>query len=1123
MASKLPSLVVALGLNTENFQANLQRATLDITRFSSNVQSRVTRNINQMNRDVLNSIKQIGIGVTAMGLGIGAVLGSSVNVAADFEYAVARVGAISGATEEELAKLTETARQLGRDTAYTATEAAQAMQSLSMAGFKVSETISAMPGLLDMAAAGQVALAETADIASNVLRAYGIEASEMNRVADVLTKTFVTSNTTLETLGQTMKYVGPVARAAGVSLEQVAAAAGILGDVGIKADMAGTALRNIFLRLSTEPSAVVKTMKALGISIEDANGKILPFPDIIQRIADATANATDKQKLAVAAYLAGARGAPAMLALLDAGPEKLREYTKELENSTGKAAEIAKKQLDNYKGSLKIFSSSIEDLQISIGNTFLPLLNNIVKGLTVLANAFGSLPEWVKSTITVIVALGAGLLITGGIFMIFVGYFAKLAASFLWVTANAPLLMTWLTRLTTPIRAIILLFTSLGSVVLPMLTAAVTALGRAMLAFLLTPQGLIVAAIAILITIGYQLLKHWDDVKKIGMAVWNGIKSIIIGTVNAIDARFSGFKSFMVAAWNYITKPIQPLIDALGWLFKKIDKGIEWVRGKLGLLEEKKKVEVDPAKIDSAKIKAQELKVQKDKLAENKTPIPVDSSQLEHAAYTSEQLKDRLDGIGIEQVEIKVDDKELAKINYEESQKASKEAYEAEKEMIEKSIDLAKKARDEKVEAAKDYADKQKDYYDQIYEKAKDSYAKIIEAAELSRDGDLAALQGQLDSIDAEEKKRDQDAERSRLQKAIDEAETAEDKAKAIAELAEWTRKQEVDKNKESIRSQMDTVRNSFEQKKKLAENSLAEAEKIHKADTNALETETDIKIEKIESSYEIETNLANENLERIKKTYEEQELAAKEAYEAITESVNERYDNEKDKIDELKGELGVKTKDADNEDKSPDNSAKDKNTVTYADAIVALVGMMADTVKATVDYFTEAWQGFKVFFTDLWESMLEPMRATADYFEDVWNGFGDFFIGLWEGMWEPIKSVLNVMIEGINYVIDGLNTISVSTPDWDILPNSIQNKTWGVNIANIPVLHGGGIFKAPFGQVEGLALLANGERVIPEGESTAQTVNHTGTIRVEGVNNQNQLMGAVDIIMDQLRREVRI
>jgi len=659
LASKLGSLVVALGLNTENFQANLQRATLDITRFSSNVQTQVTRNINRMNRDVLKSIKQIGVGVAAIGVGIAAGLGSSVKVAAEFESAMSRVGALSSATDGELAQLTETARRMGRETAYTATEAAQGMQYLAMAGYRTNDVIAAMPGLLSMAAAGQVDLARTADIASNILTAYGIQASDTSRVADVLTKTFVTSNTTLEMLGQTMKYVGPVAKAAGASLEQVAAAAGLLGNAGIQADMAGTALRNIFLRLSTEPSAVVKTMAALGISIEDAQGKILPFPDIIQRIADATANATDKQKLAVAAYLAGVRGAPALLALLDAGPEKLREYTKELENSTGKAAEIAQKQLDNYKGSMKIFESALEDLQISIGNTFLPILTLTVKGLTAITQAFGSLPEWVKNSITAIIAITAVLFIAGGILMILVGYFAKLIASFAWITANMPLVIGWLTAFTTPIRAIILLFTSFGSVVLPMVTGAITALGGALMTLLLNPITLFALAIAGIIYLGYQLIKHWDGLKQLGADIWNGIKNAIMFVVDAIDAKFQGFKDVMIMVWEFITAPIRPLIDALGWLFSKIDEGVKWIREKLGLTGDKKEIDVSAKKIEEAKKKADELKEKTDRLSAEKTTLQVDSSQLDHAAFSAEELESRLKGASIETVEVKVDDDQI--------------------------------------------------------------------------------------------------------------------------------------------------------------------------------------------------------------------------------------------------------------------------------------------------------------------------------------------------------------------------------------------------------------------------------------------------------------------------------
>src|SRR5699024_5729548 len=173
------------------------------------------------------------------------------------------------------------------------------MQYLAMAGYESNEIISAMPGVLNAAAAGQVELGTAADITSNVLSGFGLQASETSRVADVLTKAFTSSNTSMESLGETMKYAAPVAKAAGFSLEETAAAAGILGDSGISASQAGTTLRGVMLRLINPPKQAAEALDALGISVTDSSGKIKPLYKIIEELQKATAGMTDAQKSAI--------------------------------------------------------------------------------------------------------------------------------------------------------------------------------------------------------------------------------------------------------------------------------------------------------------------------------------------------------------------------------------------------------------------------------------------------------------------------------------------------------------------------------------------------------------------------------------------------------------------------------------------------------------------------------------------------------------------------------------------------------------------------------------------------------------------------------------------------------
>ena len=205
--------------------------------------------------------KAIKAGAAALsGLAVAAI-----KMGSDFEAGMSRVQALSGATGAEFEALRKTALELGRTTVFSASQAAEGMQYLAMAGFKTNEIIAAMPGVLNAAAAGQVDLATAADITSNVLSGFGLKAEEAARVADVLTKAFTSSNTTMESLGETMKYAAPVAAAAGFALEEVAAAAGMLGDAGIQGSQAGTTLRAIMLRLINPPKQAAEALDALGI------------------------------------------------------------------------------------------------------------------------------------------------------------------------------------------------------------------------------------------------------------------------------------------------------------------------------------------------------------------------------------------------------------------------------------------------------------------------------------------------------------------------------------------------------------------------------------------------------------------------------------------------------------------------------------------------------------------------------------------------------------------------------------------------------------------------------------------------------------------------------------------
>ncbi|MGM0904270.1 MAG: phage tail tape measure protein [Bacillota bacterium] len=265
------------------------------------------------------------------------------------------------------------------------------MQYLAMAGFEATEIVSAMPAVLDLAAAAQIDLGRSADIVSNIMTGFGLSAEDTGNAVDVLVKTMTTANTDLPMLGEAMKYVAPVAASLGLSIEETAAAVAKMSDAGIQGSQAGTALRAALLSLANPTGQTVKAMEELGIKITDANGSMKPLPELIGHVGSKLDGMTDAQKTATAAQLVGTEAASGFIALLEVGEDGLRDYVSELENAGGTAERVAKTQMDTLKGSFIEFQSSVEGLGIKIGNDLLPAFTEIVRIGTDLVRGLGEM------------------------------------------------------------------------------------------------------------------------------------------------------------------------------------------------------------------------------------------------------------------------------------------------------------------------------------------------------------------------------------------------------------------------------------------------------------------------------------------------------------------------------------------------------------------------------------------------------------------------------------------------------------------------------------------------------------------------------------------------------------
>lgn len=300
-----------------------------------------------------------GTAVALEGIGIAAVKAGS-----DFEAQMSRVKAISGAAGTEFEKLKDQAIQLGADTSFSASQAAEGMENLAAAGFTTNEIMEAMPGLLDMAAASGEDLANSSEIAASTLRGFGLEAEEAGHVADVLAENANRTNAAVSDTGEAMKYVAPLARAAGISFEETAAAIGIMANAGIKGSQAGTTLRGAISRLSKPTDDMRDAMEELGISFYDSNGKMKSLSEQVGMLEGAFGGMTDEQKNNYLVTLYGQEALSGMLALINEGQGSLTDLTKSYENCDGSAKKAADTMRDNLKGAIDELGGSAESLGI---------------------------------------------------------------------------------------------------------------------------------------------------------------------------------------------------------------------------------------------------------------------------------------------------------------------------------------------------------------------------------------------------------------------------------------------------------------------------------------------------------------------------------------------------------------------------------------------------------------------------------------------------------------------------------------------------------------------------------------------------------------------------------------
>lgn len=408
----------------------LAKLELDITNFSSNL-SKVQSDIESTGKK-LDGLSNLGNGLTSVGkslttsltvpiVGVGT---AAVALATDFEYSMSQVQAISGATGDDFEDLRDEAIKLGGSTKYSAGEVADAMTEMAKAGWSTEQILDGMSGVLDAAAASGEGLASVSTIVADAITGFGLEAGDSARIADLLTQAANSGTIGINDLGESFKYIAPVAQSMGFSVEDVTTAISAMSMAGIKGSQAGTSLRTMLTNLVKPTDEMAAAMDELGIQVANEDGTMKSLDEILNMMRGSFSGLTDEQKSYYAAVLAGKTGMSGMLSLMNLSQEEYDKIATSMDNSGGVAQETAEVMQNNLKSALEQLGGALESLAIRIGDQLIPIIRKVAEYITAFTEKLaGASEEQIQTAIKVaalVAAIGPLVMIVGKIITTFV-------------------------------------------------------------------------------------------------------------------------------------------------------------------------------------------------------------------------------------------------------------------------------------------------------------------------------------------------------------------------------------------------------------------------------------------------------------------------------------------------------------------------------------------------------------------------------------------------------------------------------------------------------------------------------------------------------------------------------
>ena len=569
-------LTVQLGGNISGLKKSLKKAQVLSSTFSKNV----TRTFNEAaaagSKGFKNMLRNDAFQASAVAAGgIGLALRRSVQVAMEFEAAMSSVQSKLRPTTKEFGQLNALAKEMGRTTKFTAAETAGAFDFLAQAGYNTNQILKSTPGILNLATAANMDIAEAADITSNILGGMGLKIKDTGNLVDLLAKTAVSGNVDIRMLGESFKYVAPLAAAAGVSAEQLGASFTLLGNAGIQASEGGTAMRSILDRLSAPPKEAAKALAQLGVATKDSEGNLRPFVTVLKDMEAAmdAANLGTAERLEVQKKLFGKTAMAAGAILQEAAANgTLAEQVKKVSDNQGAAGEMAKTMQNNFAGAMTRLQSAMDGLLNSLGT---PLLMPLAS----LAEAIGVIIQPISWLLTNVPLLGGAVGLLAASFAGLV-----IAAPFIsGITAAVGILKTAMLGLAASkfIAPILLNFKTLAIVG----KTAFVVLGKAALAaalpFIIVGAKIIAVGAAIFGIV--KLIQHlWNTNEGFRNAVtgaWNAIVGAVTGAISGIanfaTGVFNNVVGFIQEHGNKILAIMFPLPSLIAGAFGKLPADVQ--------------------------------------------------------------------------------------------------------------------------------------------------------------------------------------------------------------------------------------------------------------------------------------------------------------------------------------------------------------------------------------------------------------------------------------------------------------------------------------------------------------------------------------------------------------------